>query len=75
MVKDIKSFIKETFLYDEEIQNDASLLENGVMDSTGALELALFLEEKFGITVEDDEMVPENLDSIDNIIKFVKGKL
>ena len=44
------------------------------MDSTGVMEVIHFLEEEFGITVEDEEMVPENLDSVDNIVAFVNRK-
>lgn len=74
MEKEIKKFIKETFMYEDEIKNDSSLLDNGVMDSTGAIELVLFLEETYGVTIEDDEILPENLDSVDNIIKFIGSK-
>ena len=46
----------------------------GIIDSTGILEVIFFLEENFGIKVEDEEMVPENLDSIDNLVAFVARK-
>lgn len=73
----INKFIIENFLFgdDSNLATDASLLENGVIDSTGVLELIAFLEETYGITIEDDEMVPENLDSIENINNFLKKKL
>lgn len=51
-----------------------SLIESGVVDSTGVLELIEFLEEEFGITVEDSETVPENLDTIDRVVAFVLRK-
>jgi len=75
--KDINSFIIENFLFgdDNNLKNDASLLENGIIDSTGVLELISFLEETYEITIEDDEMLPENLDSIDNINAFLKKKI
>lgn len=56
------------------LQNAESLLDSGVMDSTGVLELIAFIEETYGITVEDSEMLPENLDSIDRVTDFVIRK-
>ena len=56
------------------LKDDASLLDQGVIDSTGVLEVIGFLEETFGITVEEDEMVPENLDSIDRIGAYIGRK-
>jgi len=50
------------------------LLEKGVMDSTGVLELMMFIEENFEISIEDDELIPENLDSIENIVNFIDRK-
>ncbi len=72
----IKSFIVENFLFgnDDGLENDTSFLEEGIIDSTGVLELITFLEEEFSIAVEDDELVPENLDSIDNVAAFVLRK-
>jgi acyl carrier protein len=76
-IKDINKFIVDNFLFgdDNTIANNASLLENGIIDSTGVLELISFLEETYEITIEDDEMIPENLDSVDNINTFLKKKL
>ena len=51
-------------------QNDTSLLEAGIIDSTGILELINHLEERYGIKVNDDELVPENLDTIASICRF-----
>jgi len=75
--EDLHKFILENFLFgdDNNLKNDASLLEHGIIDSTGILELISFLEETYGITIEDDEMIPENLDSIDNINNFLNAKL
>lgn len=72
----VSQFIAEQFVFDEElsISNDDSLLESGTIDSTGILELVLFLEENFSISVEDDELVPDNLDSINRIADFVTRK-
>ncbi len=58
----------------DEIENAASFFETGIMDSTGVMELILFLEEEFGISVEDEEVVPENLDSVDRLCVFLEGK-
>ena len=70
-------FFEENFMVelDENFNDDDSFLENGIIDSTGVLELILFLEENFGIKVEDDEVVPENLDSINNLKRFIESKV
>lgn len=73
----IREFIVETFLFgaeDAQIEDGESLLESGIVDSTGVLELVGFLESEFGLEVKDDELVPENLDSIDNLAGFVERK-
>ncbi|MCQ1834477.1 acyl carrier protein [Neorhizobium galegae] len=73
----VREFIAENFLFraDAEVSNNQSLLESGVIDSTGVLELIAFLEQTYGITVADDEIVPENLDSIDNMTSYLSIKL
>ena len=73
----IQKFVVENFLYgnDQGLQHDESLLAKGVIDSTGVLELVAFLQEHFGITVEDEEIVPENLDSISNLVGYVANKV
>jgi acyl carrier protein len=72
----IRQFIIENFLFeeDENLKEDTSFLENGIIDSTGILELVTFLEETYGITVEDEELIPENLDSIANVVKYLERK-
>jgi acyl carrier protein len=72
----VRRFLAERFLFDPESPIDAraSLLGEGVLDSTGAMELVLFLEESFGVTVEDEDLVPENLDSIERVVTFVARK-
>jgi len=74
--KEIRAFIIDNFLFgnDDGLAEDTSLLDEGIMDSTGALELINFLEENFSITVEDEEMIPENLDSINNVLVYLKRK-
>ncbi len=72
----IEQFIHTNFIFDENLAlaKDQSLLDSGVIDSTGVLELVNFLEETFGFTVNDEELVPDNLDSINNIAAFVQKK-
>ena len=77
-VQQIRSFIFENFLFDAEegdLKNDDSFLEQGVIDSTGVLELVDWLEETFSIRVEDEELVPENLDSVNNLAAFIGKKM
>lgn len=56
------------------LSDGESLIDNEVLDSTGVLELVLFIEETFGVRVEDDEIVPENLDSMNSLVHFVERK-
>ena len=73
----VRNFIIENFLFeeDENLKEDTSFLENGIIDSTGILELVTFIEDTFGIRVEDEELVPENLDSIANAVQYIQTKL
>ena len=74
----ISQFIKNNFILDDQKQNideNKSLYENRIVDSTGVLEIVDFLEEKFGIKIEDDELVPDNLDSIKKMSLFVQRKI
>jgi acyl carrier protein len=78
IAQDIRDFVVSNFLYGQDGQslpNDQSFLENGIIDSTGVLELVAFLEEQFGISVADRELLPENLDSVQNAAAFVNRKL
>ena len=72
-----RSFVVDNFLFgdDSQLIEDTSFLESGIIDSTGMLELVGFLEERFGIRVEDEELVPDNLDSLQNIAAFIARKL
>jgi acyl carrier protein len=72
----VREFVTGNFLVadGDGLTDDASLLELGIVDSTGVLEIIAFLETTFGLTVEDDEIVPENLDSIDRIVGYVGRK-
>jgi len=73
----IKKFFENNFMveFKENFSDEDSFLENGIIDSTGVLELILFLEENFNIKVKDEEVIPENLDSFKNINKFLETKL
>lgn len=75
--REIKSFLSTNFpLYDEEtVDPGASLVESGVVDSLGILELVEFIEERFQLQIPEDELLPENLDSIANINRYLAGKL
>lgn len=72
----IRAYIAENFLFGDSAQLgvDESFLDKGIIDSTGILEIVMFLEEQFGIKVADSEMLPENLDSIGNIVRFIARK-
>ena len=73
----VSHFIVENFLFGdaESLKEDTSFLEEGIVDSTGILELVFFLEETYGIKVEDDELVPENFDNLSRIVKYLERKL
>ncbi len=73
---EIRQFIADRFLFgdDKKLGDDDSLLEAGIIDSTGILELINHLEERYRIKVADDELVPENLDTIAGIAAFLAKK-
>ena len=73
----LRRYVLENCLFTDDgskLADNASFLETGLLDSTGILEIILFVEETFGIKVTDDEMVPDNLDSIDALVAFVERK-
>lgn len=77
IVRTIRHYILENFLFtdDESALGDGeSFLAAGIVDSTGVLEIISFIEETFGIKVNDDEMLPENLDSLNSLAAFVRRK-
>ena len=76
VAQSLREFIKENFLFGEEatFSDDDSFLEQGIIDSTGVLELVAFLEEQYEITIADEELVPDNLDSISNLLRFIASK-
>jgi acyl carrier protein len=71
----IRNFIEENFLFqigDQTLADDQSLLEAGVVDSTGVLELVAFLEDTFHLQIADKDIIPQNLDTVDSITAFVE---
>lgn len=75
--KAIKKYIIDNFLFGnetEEIKEEDSFMERGIIDSTGILELIEFVEETYGFSVEDEELIPENLDSLNNLSRFILSK-
>jgi len=73
----VRGFILDRFYvpHPDRLADDASLLETGVVDSTGVLEVIGFLEEEFQIRVENGEILPENLDSVERLARFVRQKV
>ncbi|MCC6253982.1 MAG: acyl carrier protein [Ignavibacteriaceae bacterium] len=76
-INSVKEFIIENFLFGEEEQLmlDTDFFDKGIIDSTGVIELVSFLEETFNISVDDDELIPENLSSLKNIDVVLQKKL
>jgi len=77
IAQEIHQFIIDNFLFGEAdtcLSNDDSLLDQGIIDSMGVLELVTFLEDKYEIEIPDAELVPTNLDSINRLVQFVQRK-
>ncbi len=73
----VRQFILENYLFtdDQEVlTNNDSFMTKGILDSTGIMDLVLFLEESFGLAIDAGEMVPENLDCVDHVVAFVQRK-
>jgi acyl carrier protein len=75
--EDVKAFVIENFLYGEDdgLKDDTSFLDTGIIDSTGMLELVDFLETTYDVELEDEELVPENLDGVEKVAAFLERKL
>lgn len=74
---EVRQFVIDNFLFGEGANGlsvQDSLLDQGLIDSTGILELVGFVQEKFGLTVEDEEIIPSNLDSICKVAQFIQRK-
>jgi acyl carrier protein len=76
--KELRQFITDSLLIGDDqvvFADTESLMKTGIIDSTGVLELTAHLEERYHVTPTDDEMLPTNLDSIDNLVNFIQRKL
>lgn len=75
--QEIRNFIVDNFYYGQDtnaLTDDVSFLENGIIDSTGVLELVSFIQETYAIQVQDDEIVPDHFDSLSKLSSFVARK-
>lgn len=75
---ELRKFISNNFVLRDGLENlkdDDSFLEKGIVDSTGVLELVGFVEDKFDFRVEDEELIPDNLDSINNLVAYIENKV
>lgn len=73
----IRSYIAENILFSDNgypYPDDASFLEEGIVDSMGIMELVMFIEESFGVTVDDDDLIPDNFDSVSRLADYVGRK-
>jgi acyl carrier protein len=72
----VRSFVTQTFYVpdDSPLDDEASLIEKGIIDSTGVLDLLAFIEQQFGVEPADGEIVPENFDSIARLARFIESK-
>ncbi len=75
-IKQVREFVINNFLFGDgsNLQDDTSFLDSGTIDSTGMLELITFLEQTFGIKIDPEEMLPDNLDSINRVVTFLEKK-
>ena len=74
----IRCYILENFLYTNDegkLNNSVSFLEDGIVDSTGILELLMFVEETFGVEVADEGVLPDNFDAVDRLSTYIQTKL
>jgi acyl carrier protein len=73
---EIRQFMADNFIFDPSIQlvDNESFIENGIVDSTGVLEVIMWLESTYGVSVLDNEVLPENLDSVDNLLAYIERK-
>ncbi|MCK6628038.1 MAG: acyl carrier protein [Anaerolineae bacterium] len=74
----IRQYIAKNLLFSDNgfgYDDDASFLEEGIVDSLGVMELVLFIEEKFGVKVKDEDLTPDNFDSINKLGNFIQHRL
>jgi acyl carrier protein len=76
MVQTIRKFVIDNYLFGEggNLRDQDSFMETGIIDSTGILELVRFVESTYGIKVADEELIPDNLDSVEKIVSFIHRK-
>jgi acyl carrier protein len=78
VIQQVRSFVVDNFLFEEgdgKFSNEDSFLDNGLIDSMGILTLVEFVKEKYTIPVEDEDLVPDNWDSVQRIANFVQSRL
>ena len=71
----IRDYIARNLLFSDDgfgYSDDASFLEEGIVDSVGIMELVMFLEENFGLTVDDEDLTPDNFDSVNKLAAYIK---
>jgi acyl carrier protein len=74
----IRNYVAQNLLFSDngfEYDNDDSFLQEGIVDSVGVLELVLFVEETFGLTVDDQEITPDNFDSVNKLANYIRSKM
>lgn len=73
----VRDFVVDNFLFGDadRLTEETSFIESGIVDSTGVMELVAFLEETYGIKVDDDEVIPENLDGLRNVAAYLARKI
>jgi acyl carrier protein len=75
---ELRRFVTDNFMFGKVgtgFADDDSFLERGIIDSTGVMELVAFLEEQYGIKLHDQDLIPDNLDSINGLARFVESRL
>ncbi|RLJ15817.1 acyl carrier protein [bacterium endosymbiont of Escarpia laminata] len=75
--EEIRSYVLDNYLFTDDqskLEDDNSFLETGILDSNGVMEIIFFLEDEYGVSISQEEMIPENLDSVSRIVQFVESK-
>lgn len=76
VAEEIRNFVVDNFLFGDEagLTDDSSFIKEGIVDSTGILQLVTYLQERYQIAVDDEELTPDNLDSVRRVAAFVEAK-
>ncbi len=75
--EEIRNYVLDNYLFTDDqskLEDDNSFLETGILDSNGVMEIIFYLEDEYGVAISQEEMIPENLDSVSRIVKFVASK-